>query len=165
MRLPGWAVNFDSSALEGIAFTLSWTTLTFWPRCSSGVESVIRILVADDFEAWRALVRRLLQPQSDWQIVAEASDGLEAVRKTIELRPDLAILDISMPLLNGLDACEKILESLPEAKVIFLSVNNYEEVMSAALAMGAEEYVLKANARRDLLPAISRCFTRAGFRS
>jgi DNA-binding NarL/FixJ family response regulator len=90
---------------------------------------------------------------------------LEAVRKTIELRPDLAILDISMPHLNGLDACEKILRSLPKIKVIFLSVNNYEEVMSAALAMGAEEYVLKANARRELIPAISRCLTRAAFRS
>ena len=126
---------------------------------------MIRILVADDFQAWRAQVRRLLQAQSEWQIVAEASDGLEAVRKTIELRPDLAILDISMPHLNGLDACEKILRSLPKIKVIFLSVNTYEEVMSAALAMGAEEYVLKANARRDLIPAISRCFTRAAFRS
>jgi DNA-binding NarL/FixJ family response regulator len=127
--------------------------------------SVIRILVADDFEAWRVLVCRLLQPQSDWQIVAEASDGLEAVQKTIELRPDLVILDISMPHLNGLDACEKILESLPEVKVIFLSVNNHDEVMSAALAMGAEGYVLKANAVHDLIPAISRCFTRAPFRS
>ena len=122
---------------------------------------MIRILVADDFQAWRAQVRRLLQAQSDCQIVAEASDGLEAVRKTIELRPDLVILDVSMPHLNGLEAAETILRSLPEVKVIFLSVNNYKEVMSAALAMGAEEYVLKANAGRELIPAISRCFTRA----
>lgn len=126
---------------------------------------MIRILVADDFEAWRVLVRRLLQPQSDWQIAAEASDGLEAVRKTIEVHPDLVLLDIAMPRLNGLDACEKILESLPEVKVIFLSVNNYAEVMSGAFAVGAEGYVLKENAGRELIPAISRCFTRADVRS
>jgi DNA-binding NarL/FixJ family response regulator len=124
---------------------------------------VIRILVADDFEAWRALVHRLLQAQSEWEIVAEVSDGLEAVRRTIELRPDLVLLDISMPNINGLDAAEIILRSLPEIKLIFLSVNDHKEVMSAALAMGAEEYVLKANAGRELVPAIFRCFTRATF--
>jgi DNA-binding NarL/FixJ family response regulator len=122
---------------------------------------MIRILVADDFQAWRAQVRRLLQAQSDWQIVVEASDGLEAIRKTVDLRPDLVLLDVSMPLLSGLDAAERILQSLPEVKVIFLSLNSHKEVMSAALAMGAEGYVLKANARRELIPAISRCFTRA----
>jgi DNA-binding NarL/FixJ family response regulator len=126
---------------------------------------VIRILVADDFEAWRVQVRRLLQAQSDWQIVGEVSDGLEAIRQTVDLRPDLVLLDISMPHLNGLDAAERILQSLPEVKVIFLSLNRDEEVMRAALAMGAEGYVLKANARRELIPAISRCFTRAAFRS
>ena len=135
--------------------------LTFRTRCTSGVESVIRILVADDFEAWRALVRRLLQPQSDWQIVAEASDGLDAVWKTIELRPDLVLLDISMPNLNGLDVCEKILELLPAVKVIFVRVDDHKEVVRAALAMGAEGYVPKAKAVHDLIPAISRCFTRA----
>jgi DNA-binding NarL/FixJ family response regulator len=122
---------------------------------------VIRILVADDFEAWRVQFRRLLQAQSDWQIVGEVSDGLEAIRQTVDLRPDLVLLDISMPHLNGLDAAERILQSLPEVKVIFLSLNRDEEVMRAALAMGAEGYVLKANARRELIPAISRCFTQA----
>ena len=126
---------------------------------------MIRILVADDFEAWRALVHRLLQTQSEWQIVAEVSDGLEAVRKTIQLRPDLVLLDISMPHINGLDAAETILQSLPEVKLIFLSVNDDKDVMSAALALGAEGYVLKADAGRELKPAISRCFSQTAFRS
>jgi DNA-binding NarL/FixJ family response regulator len=119
------------------------------------VNSVIRILIADDFDPWRAQVRHLLRGQSEWQIVAEASDGWEAIRKTIELRPDILLLDISMPHVNGLEACETILESLPEVRVIFLSVTTHKEVMSAALARGAKGYVLKQNALRELVPAIS----------
>ena len=125
---------------------------------------MIRILVADDFEAWRALVHRLLQVQSEWQIVAEVSDGLEAVRRTIELRPDLVLLDISMPHMNGLDAAEIILQAVPEAKLIFLSVNDHKEVMSAALAMGAEGYVLKAERRaRTRTCHISMFYSRRPF--
>ena len=78
------------------------------------VKSVIHILVADDFEAWRVRARHLLQAQSEWKIVAEAADGMEAIRKTIELRPDIALLDISMPHVNGLQAGEAILKSWPE---------------------------------------------------
>jgi DNA-binding NarL/FixJ family response regulator len=120
------------------------------------VNSVIHILIADDFEAWRVRVRHLLKAQSEWQIVAEAADGLEAIRKTIELRPDIVLLDISMPLANGLEAGGTIFTLWPEAKIIFLSINNDEKVMGSALAMGAKGYVLKANASRELVPTISR---------
>lgn len=127
------------------------------------MKSVIHILVADDFETWRVRVRHLLQAQSEWQIVAEAADGLEATRKTIELCPDIVLLDISMPLANGLEAGETIFKSLPEVKIIFLSINNDKKVMGAALAMGAKGYVLKANATRDLVPTISRALLGRSF--
>jgi len=120
------------------------------------VKSVIRILVADDFEAWRVQVRHLLQAESEWQIVAEAADGLEAIRKALELHPDIALLDLSMPHVNGLEAGETILKALPEVKIIFLTMNNDKEVRAAALSMGAKGYVLKANASRELVPTISR---------
>ena len=120
------------------------------------VNSVIRILVADDFEAWRVRVRHLLKAQPEWQIVTEAADGTEAIRKTIEMRPDVVLLDLSMPHVSGLEAAETILKSLPEVRIIFLTMNNDKEVMGAALAMGAKGYVLKANAGRELLPTISR---------
>jgi DNA-binding NarL/FixJ family response regulator len=120
---------------------------------------VIRILIADDFESWRAEVRRLLRKRSDWQIVGEVSDGLLAIQKVVELRPDLILLDLAMPNLDGLQACGRILNSFPAANVIFLSQNTNSEVVSAALATGAKGYVLKANAFTELIPAIERCFT------
>ena len=117
---------------------------------------MIRVLIADDFEAWRAKARYLLRVKPEWQIVGEAVDGLETIRKTIEIRPDVVLLDISMPGVSGLQACEKILQAFPETVVIFLSQNTDKEVANAALVTGAKGYVLKVNASRELIPAISR---------
>ena len=114
----------------------------------------VRILVVDDHEQFRRYVCAKLQARPDWRVIAEASDGLQAIRKAEELKPDLILLDVGMPTLNGIQAAERIGTLAPEAKVLFLSQDDDVDVIDAALSNGAKGYVLKGNAGRELLPAI-----------
>ena len=114
----------------------------------------VRILIADDFEAWRLQVRTLLRPQKEWEIVSEAKDGLEAVQNASEFHPDVVLMDIGMPVLNGMAAAAQIRQLSPNSKIIFLTVNSSPEVINIALNTVAAGYVLKAKARRELIPAI-----------
>ena len=114
----------------------------------------LRILVADDFVPWRAQARSLLQQQPEWRII-EACDGLEAVHKAAEVRPDIVLLDIGMPILNGIEAAQKIREASPHSRIIFVTSDGDADVKAAALATGAEAYLLKARAASELLPTIA----------
>ena len=116
--------------------------------------SSIRILVVDDFKDWLRQVRLLLQSRPEWQVIAEASDGLEAVQKTQDLTPDIILLDIGLPELNGIEAAWRIRQLTPNSKVIFLSQNSNLDIVRAALDAGALGYVRKTDARRELLPAV-----------
>jgi DNA-binding NarL/FixJ family response regulator len=113
-----------------------------------------RILLVDDFERWRRLVASLLQKCPEWLIVGEASDGLEAIQKVEELRPDLIVLDLGLPKLNGIEAARQIRKLNPESKIIFLSQESSVEVVQAALSVGAQGYVVKTRVRSDLLAAV-----------
>jgi DNA-binding NarL/FixJ family response regulator len=123
-------------------------TKKFWGRSS------IRILIADDFEDWRRKARSLLQARPEWQVIAEASDGSEAVQKAEDLKPDLIVLDIGLPRLNGIEAARQIRQLSPSSKIVFLSLNKNLEVVRAALSTGALGYVHKADARSVLLPCV-----------
>ena len=112
------------------------------------------ILVADDFKDWRRQVRLLFQARPEWQVIAEASDGSEAVQKAKELKPDLIVLDIGLPKLSGIEAAKRICQVSPSSKIVFLSQNHDLDVVQAALGTGALGYVLKSDARRELLPAV-----------
>jgi len=112
------------------------------------------ILVADDFEGWRRQVRSLLRARPEWQVIAEASDGSEAVQQAEELQSDLIVLDIGLPKLNGIEAARRIRQRSPSSKIIFLSQNSNLDVVRAALDTGALGYVCKTDARRELLPAM-----------
>jgi DNA-binding NarL/FixJ family response regulator len=116
--------------------------------------SAIRILVVDDYEDWRDRVRLMLRAQPNWQVIGEASDGLEAVLKAKELKPDVIVLDIGLPKLNGIEAARQIRKISPNSKIVILSQENSPEIVDEALSAGAQGYVYKARAQNDLVPAI-----------
>src|SRR5512133_2614944 len=117
-------------------------------------DNTVRILVADDYLLWRDLVHSLLEVHPEWQIVGEASDGLEAVQMAKERRPDLVVLDIGMPVLNGIEAAKRIRQHSPTSKIVFATQNNDEDIRIEALTAGADAYLSKANAGSELLPTI-----------
>ena len=113
-----------------------------------------RILITDDYTDWRRQVRIVLQARPEWQVISEASDGLEAVGKAQDLKPDIILLDIGLPKLNGIEAARQMRQVSPSSKIIFLSQNNNLDIVRAALGTGALGYVRKIDARRELLPAV-----------
>jgi DNA-binding NarL/FixJ family response regulator len=116
--------------------------------------SVLRILIADDHEIARQGIRSLLEDHLGWEICAEAKDGREAVALAASLKPDILLLDIGMPNLNGLDAARQILATDPESRILILTVHDSEQVVREVLATGARGFLLKSDAGRDLVAAV-----------
>jgi len=116
--------------------------------------SEVRILVVDDFALFRIFVVELLGKRPELQVVGEASDGLEAVQKAVELKPDLILMDIGLPSLNGIEAARRIRELVPESKIIFLSQESSADVVQEALSLGGRGYVTKTKADADLFAAV-----------
>jgi DNA-binding NarL/FixJ family response regulator len=116
--------------------------------------STVRVLVVDDYEPFRQFVTSTLEKRPGFLIVGEASDGLEAVAKAEELKPDLVLLDIGLPMLNGLEAARRIRKVAPESKIIFVSQESSADLVQEALSLGARGYVVKTSAPRDLLAAL-----------
>ena len=114
----------------------------------------MRILVADDHEIVRRGLRALLANRPEWQICAEATEGREAVEKARQSQPDVVILDIGMPGLNGLEAARQIRKVSPRSEVLILTMHESEQVVQEVLAAGARGYVLKSDAGRDLVAAV-----------
>lgn len=110
--------------------------------------------MVEDYEPFRRFVRSTLVERPALQIVGEVSDGLEAVLKAEELKPDLILLDIGLPSLNGMEAARRIAKIAPESKVVFLSQESSPEVIEEALKLGAWGYVVKVKAGTELLPAV-----------
>jgi DNA-binding NarL/FixJ family response regulator len=115
---------------------------------------VTRILVADDHEVVRRGIRSLLEDMPEWQVIAEACNGREAVELVEQLRPDIVIMDISMPVLNGLEATREILKRRPQTQVLVLSVHESEALIEEILAAGARGYLLKTDAGHDLVTGL-----------
>jgi DNA-binding NarL/FixJ family response regulator len=113
---------------------------------------LIRVLVVDNFEPFRRLVAKVLQRQPELQIICEV---LEAVQKAEEMQPDLVLLDIGLPSLNGIEAAQRIRELSPKSKILFVSQETSTNVVQGALASGGSGYVLKMNARNELLTAVN----------
>ncbi|MGA2483414.1 MAG: response regulator transcription factor [Candidatus Acidiferrales bacterium] len=115
----------------------------------------LRILVADDHEVVRRGARALLEAQPGWTVVAEAANGREAEEQAKKLRPDVVVLDISMPELNGLDAARLILKEFPQTEILILTMHESEELMREVLQAGAKGYVLKSDVGKDLVAAVA----------
>ncbi len=114
----------------------------------------VRVLVVEDFEPFRRLICSTLSKRPELQIVEEVADGLEAVQKAEELQPDLIILDIGLPSLNGMDAARRIRTLSPKSKILFMSQESSADVVQEALAVGALGYVVKSHAGRELPDAL-----------
>jgi DNA-binding NarL/FixJ family response regulator len=114
----------------------------------------LKLLLADDHEIVRQGLRSMLEAQRDCQIIGEAADGRQAVTMTKELNPDVVILDIGMPSLNGLEATRQILKIRPQTKVLILTMHESDSVIREVLDAGARGYILKTDAGRDLVSAV-----------
>ena len=117
--------------------------------------TITRILVVDDFEPWRRFIWSGVSNQPNLQIVAEASDGLEALQKAEQLQPDLILLDIGLPALNGIEAARRIRRLSPNSKILFVSEHRSIDIAKEAIRAGGSGYLVKSSAGNDLLPAMA----------
>jgi len=124
---------------------------------------VVRILIADDHEIVRSGLRRLIEARADWEVVAEAGDGNEAIRQALASNPDVAVLDYAMPLINGIEATRRIRASLPNTEVLIYTVHDDEILICSLLRAGARGYVLKTDAGSEVLAAIDSLAHRKPF--
>ncbi len=115
----------------------------------------LRLLVADDHEIVRKGLKSILEAQPGWQVAAEACDGREAVEKAKEMHPDVTVLDIGMPALNGLEAARQMLKNEPRSKILILTMHESDPLIREVLDAGARGYVLKTDASRDLVTAVN----------
>jgi two-component system, NarL family, response regulator NreC len=115
----------------------------------------LRILLGDDHTIVRQGLRKILEDQPEWEVVAEAPDGREAVRQALALKPDVAVLDIGMPLLSGIEATRQILRRLPDLAILILSMHSDEAFITPALQAGARGYLLKDSADTDLIRGVT----------
>jgi DNA-binding NarL/FixJ family response regulator len=112
------------------------------------------VLVVDDFKPWRDFICSLMEEVQGFEVVGRASDGSEAVQKARDLRPDLILLDIGLPTLNGIEAACRIRDVSPASKILFVSENHSVDIAEAALSTGASGYLVKSDAQTELLPAV-----------
>ena len=115
----------------------------------------LRILLADDHEVVRLGMRALLGVRPEWEICAEAANGREAVELAKQTKPDVVVMDISMPELNGLEATRQILKALPRAEVLILTLHESEQLVRRVVESGARAYILKSDAGRNLVEGVA----------
>jgi len=115
---------------------------------------MIRILIADDHDVVRSGLRHIIEAQPNWQVVAEAGDGKEAVQKALQTKPDVAVIDYSLPILNGAETTRQIRAALPQTEVLIFTMHDNETLIRELLKVGARGYLLKTDARRHLIGAI-----------
>jgi DNA-binding NarL/FixJ family response regulator len=127
----------------------------WWNQLPETPSTRLRILLADDHMLVRQGLRKILEEQPDWEIVAEASDGREAVRQAIALEPDVVVLDIGMPLLNGIEATRQIARRFPTINILILSMHAQEAYVTQAMKAGARGYLLKDSADTELIRAVA----------
>ena len=124
-------------------------------RAWFSVNHLTRIVLVDDFEPWRTYVRSVIDGHPTFEIVAEASDGMEGVGRVEELQPDLVLLDIGLPSIDGIAAARLMRRLAPDAKILFLTENRHSDIAEAAFHAGGHGYVVKSDCAHDLLIAMA----------
>jgi DNA-binding NarL/FixJ family response regulator len=124
---------------------------------------VTRILIADDHDVVRAGLRTILEAHPNWVVVAEAADGKEAIDRAIDTKPDIAVIDYSMPLVNGIEVTRQIHARLPQTEILIFTVQDNETIIEDLLKAGAHGYLLKTDAKRYLIAAIESLATHKPF--
>jgi CheY-like chemotaxis protein len=159
--VSGFPSRFTTSEVIGLesgdcaAISVTSQDADYWTEEGAARMSSVRVLVIDDFEAWRRIVCSTLGKNPELQVVGEGSDGLEAVHKAKELQPDLIVLDLGLPKMNGIEAARQIRKVAPKSQILFLSQESSPDVVLEALSSGARGYVLKASAGSDLMAAVA----------
>ena len=125
-----------------------------WGKAGNNYLSSVRVLVVEDYDPFRRFICSTLRSRAELQIVGQVSDGLEAVHKAEELQPDLILLDVGLPALNGIEAARRIRKLSPKSKILFVSQESAADVVREALSIGALGYVVKAHAGSELLAAV-----------
>jgi DNA-binding NarL/FixJ family response regulator len=115
---------------------------------------MLRILIADDHEVVRSGLRAILEANPNWQVVGEAADGMQAIRIATDAKPDIAVLDYSLPLVNGIELTRQIRAQLPKTEVLIFTMHDNETLIQELLEAGAHGYILKSDAKRHLIGAI-----------
>ena len=141
-----WVLDRQPVGYSGIQINLDGGSLGTSP---------IRVLVVEDFAVFRRFIVSIIQKQSELRVIGEVSDGLEAVQQAEELRPDLILLDIGLPTLNGIEAARRIRKLSPQSKILFVSQETSTDLVQGVLATGARGYVVKADAGSELLTAVN----------
>jgi DNA-binding NarL/FixJ family response regulator len=124
-------------------FGIRWSLIT-------NMASAVKILIADDHELFRRTLRKFIESQPDWHICGEASDGVEALKKAIELLPDVVLMDINMPAMNGLEATRILRRELPACKVVIVTQHDASVAREQAASVSASAFLTKADLTRDL---------------
>jgi len=126
---------------------------------------IFNVLVADDYEPWRHRIVAEIRKHARWRVIGEATDGVDAVTLAARLEPDLILLDISLPRLNGIDAARRIMADRPDSQILFCSDHHSADIADAAFETGARGYLCKVDAGRDLLFAMEAVVNRGRFRT
>ena len=121
---------------------------------AGGTGKFVRVLLVEDYEPWRRSIRSMLQNVSGVQVIGEVPDGLAAVQQSRVLQPDLILLDIGLPMLNGIEAARRIRQVSPASKILFVSENRSGDIAEEALRAGGSGYIVKSAAARELLSAV-----------
>jgi DNA-binding NarL/FixJ family response regulator len=127
--------------------------------------SIVRVLVVEDHLPFRRFISTALNKERNLQIIGEVSDGLDAIQSAVKLKPDLILLDIGLPTLNGIEVARQIRRLVPQSKIIFLTMESDADVVQEAASLGASGYVVKAMAGADLLTALESVISGRQFAS
>jgi len=136
---------------------------TVFPPEIGGLRVQIRILVADDYPAVRRGVRAVLETQAGWKVVAEAENGQQALQQAREHIPDIAVIDISMPLMNGLELARELRAALPTTEILILTQHTSRGMLEQAVQAGARGYVVKSAVASELIPAVEAVLQHQAF--